>query len=254
MELYKKLVELRCFTYDDMIRLTGSESAAEWKIKNYLQKGYIDRVRRDLYVVVSLETEQPIPNRFQIASCIAGDACVSHHSAFEFYGYANQVFYDVYFTTSKRVRPFEYDGLHYQPVIWRGNAGIQEINNGVRVTSLERAVIDGIADFTRIGGLEELLRCIVLIPSLNEQNLLDVLKTYKRGQLYQKTGYILEAFKDDLQLSDAFFEECAAGTSNSKMYLFKKQDDFVFHEKWKLYGPEELKKLIDKGVSDYDAV
>lgn len=254
MELYKKLVELRCFTYDDMIRLTGSESAAEWKIKNYLQKGYIERVRRDLYVVISLETEQPIPNRFQIASCVAGDACVSHHSAFEFYGYANQVFYDVYFTTSKRVRPFEYDGLHYQPVIWRGNAGIQEINNGVRVTSLERAVIDGIADFTRIGGLEELLRCIVLIPSLNEQNLLDVLKTYKRGQLYQKTGYILEAFKDDLQLSDAFFEECAAGTSNSKMYLFKKQDDFVFHEKWKLYGPEELKKLIDKGVSDYDAV
>lgn len=254
MDLYKKLIDLRVFTYSDMVQLTGSDSKAEWQIKNYLQKGYIERVRRDLYAVVSMETEQPIPSRFQIASHAAADACVSHHSAFEFYGYANQVFYDVYFTTLKRVRPFDYDGLHYQPVIWRGNVEITETNNGVRVTTLERAVIDGIADFSRIGGLEELLRCISLIPSLNEQKLLNVLKAYGRGQLYQKTGYILETFQDDLHLSDAFFKECASGSSNSKMYLFEKQDDFVFHKRWKLYGPENLKKLIDKGVADYDAV
>lgn len=254
MELYKKLIDLRCFTYNDMVCLTGSESAAQWEIKKYLQKGYIERVRRNLYAVISLETEQPIPNRFQIASHIAADASISHHSAFEFYGYASQVFYDVYFTTSKRVRSFEYDELHYRPVVWRGNVGIKEMYGGVRVTTLERAVIDGIADFTRIGGLEELLRCISLIPSLNEQKLLDVLKSYGHEQLYQKTGYILEAFKDELQLPDAFFEECAAGSSDSKMYLFKKQDGFVFHKKWKLYGPRNLKKLIDKGVSDYDAV
>ena len=106
MELYKELAVLRCFTHSDMVRVTGSESAAQWQIKNYLKKGYIERVRRDLYVVVSMETEQPIPSRFQIASRVAGDACVSHHSAFEFYGYANQVFYDVYFATEKKVRPF----------------------------------------------------------------------------------------------------------------------------------------------------
>ena len=32
-----------------------------------------------------------------------------------------------------------------------------------------------------------------------------------------------------------------------------KQDDFVFHKKWMLYAPKELKKLVAKGVSDYDA-
>ena len=76
MELYKKLAVLRCFTHSDMVRVTGSESAAQWQIKNYLKKGYIERVRRDLYVVVSMETEQPVPSRFQIAYPIAGDACV----------------------------------------------------------------------------------------------------------------------------------------------------------------------------------
>ncbi len=254
MDVYKELAALRCFTHSDMVQIVGSESAAQWQIKNYLDKGYIERVRRSLYAVISMETEQPIPSRFQIASRIADDACVSHHSAFEFYGYANQVFYDVYFTTEKKVRPFDYDGLHYQPVIWRGGTGIVEMNNGVRVTSLERTVIDSIADFKRIGGLEEFLRCLVLIPSLDEKKLLEALKMHGLGQLYQKAGYILEVYKDELGLSDTFFHECMTKSTSSKTYLYDKQKDFTFHKKWLLYAPADLKKLIDKGASEYDRV
>ena len=91
MERYKELAALRCFTHDDMVQLAGSESSAVWQIKSYLQKGYIERVRRNLYAVISMETGQAIPNRYQIASRVTDDACVSHHSAFEYYGYANQV-------------------------------------------------------------------------------------------------------------------------------------------------------------------
>lgn len=254
MNLYKELAALRCFTHSDMVRLTGSESAAQWQIKNYLKKGYIERVRRDLYVVISMETEQPIPNRFQIASRVAMDSFISHHSAFEFYGYANQVFYDVYFATEKKVRSFDYDGLHYQPVAWRGSAGVVEMNGVVRVTSLERTVIDSIADFVKIGGLEELLRCLALIPSLDENKLLEALEIYGRGQLYQKAGYVLETYKSELSLSEAFLEKCAMRISASKTYLFDKQDDFVFHEKWLLYAPKDLKELVDKGVKDHGAV
>lgn len=254
MDLYKELAAMRCFTHSDMVQIVGSNSTAKRQIRNYLEKGYIERVRRNLYTVISMETEQPIPSRFQIASNITDDACVSHHSAFEFYGYANQVFYDVYFTTEKNVQPFDYDGVHYQPVIWRGNTGIIETNTGVRVTSLERTVIDSIADFTKIGGLEELLRCLSLIPSLDENKLLEALEMHNRSQLYQKVGYILEAYADEMSLSDEFFSECVAKSSSSKTYLFEKQDDFVFHKKWLLYAPTNIAKLIDKGVDDYDAV
>ena len=51
MERYKELAALRCFTHDDMVQLAGSESSAVWQIKSYLQKGYIERVRRNLYAV-----------------------------------------------------------------------------------------------------------------------------------------------------------------------------------------------------------
>ena len=254
MELYKELAALRCFTHKDMVQLVGSESAAAWQIKNYLQKGYIERVRRDLYAVISMETGQAIPNRYQIASHVADDACVSHHSAFEFYGYGNQVFYDAYLATTKRVRPFSYDGVNYCPLAYRGNTGITETNTGVRVTSLERTVIDSIVDFEKIGGLEELLRCLMLIPSLDSDKLLDALELYGRGQLYQKAGYILEALKDELSLPEQFFTECEKRSSASKTYLFEKQEDFVLHSKWKLFAPKNLKSIVDKGVTDYDAV
>ena len=253
MDLYKELARLRCFSYADMVQLIGSEKAADWQIKTYLKKGYIERVRRNVYVVISMETEQPIANRFQIASQATQDACISHHSAFEYYGYANQVFYEVYFSTCKNVRPFTYDGLQYTPLSNPSAIEILDMNNGVKVTSLERTVIDSIFDMDKIAGLEEILRCLELIPSLNEEKLLDVLEGYSKKQLYQKVGYILEFYKKDLSLSKDFFLKCISCSSSSKTYLTQEIRDNIFHPKWLLYAPKNLKQLINKGV-EYDDV
>lgn len=254
MELYRELAVMRCFTREELVKMTGSDSAADWQIRKYMDKGYIERVRRDLYAVISLETGQPIPNRYQIASHVAEDACVSYHSAFEYYGYANQVFYEIYVATKKRVHSFSYDGIDYQCVRYHGADGIVESEKGVRVTSLERTVIDSIADFEKTGGLEELLRCLLLVPALSADKLLEALALYGCGKLYQKAGYLLESFQEELGLPETFFEECEKHISGSKTYLFPKRDDFILHRRWKLFAPVNLRTLIDKGVNDYDAI
>ena len=137
---------------------------------------------------------------------------------------------------------------------YRGNLGVTETNTGVRVTSIERTVIDSIAVFEKIAGLEELLRCLLLIPVLDSDKLLASLELYGRGQLYQKTGYILESLQDELTLPECFFAECEKRSSSSKTYLFEKQDDFILFPKWKLFAPKELKSIVNKGITDYDAV
>ena len=251
MELYKELTKLRCFTRQELIRLTGSESSAEWRIKDYLKRGYIERIRRDLYAVISMETEQPIANRFHIASKTTEKSFVSYHSAFEYYGYANQVFNEVYFSVGKRVRPFYFDGISYCPIVNDKDVGIIETDIGVRISSLERTVIDGIERFEKIGGLEELLRCIALIPSLDADKLLEALDAYGFGQLYQKTGYILEFFCNELSLPESFFSTCEKRSSASKMYLCERQEDFILYPRWRLFAPKDLNTLINKGVSDY---
>ena len=178
---------------------------------------------------------------------------MSYHSAFEFYGYSNQVFYETQVTSESRFRDFEYDGVTYRRIAPRITGGITEIN-GTRVTTLERTVIDSINLFEKIGGLEELLRCLALIPALDEAALSACLAEYESGFLYQKTGYILSAFAASLGLSDSFFAMCKSHLPKGKSYLSSESHGFIWHEDWKLYAPNNLMHMIDKGVTDYDAI
>ena len=191
---------------------------------------------RTLSCGISLETQQPIANRYVIASHISNDAAVSYHSAFEFYGYSNQVFYETQVTSESRFRDFKYDGVTYRRIAPRITGGITEIN-GTRVTTLERTVIDSINLFEKIGWLEELLRCLALIPTLDEAALSACLAEYESGFLYQKTGYILSAFAASLGLSDSFFAKCKSHLPKGKSYLSSESQGFIWHEEWKLYAP-----------------
>lgn len=253
MKYYEKLLSLGCFTKGELVEITGTEAAAKWLCREYLKKGYIERVKRDLYVAISLETHQPVANRYIIASHINEGATVSYHSAFEYYGYANQVFYETHVTSESRFCDFEYDGVSYQRIAPRITSGVTEIN-GVRVTTLERTVIDSINLFEKNGGLEELLRCIALIPSLDESALAQYLSEYGNGFLYQKAGYILSAFATPLGLSEAFFDLCKEHLPKGKSYLHSATQGFVWHEKWKMYAPADPLRMISKGVTDHDAI
>lgn len=253
MKHYEKLLELGCFSKKDLEHITGSEAAAKWICREYQKNGYIEHVRRDLYVAISLETRQPIASRYVIASHISKDAVVSYHSAFEFYGYGNQVFYEAQVTSESRFRNFEYDGVTYRRIAPRITDGVTMVN-GTRVTTLERTVIDSINLFDKTGGLEELLRCLALIPSLDEAALAACLTEYNSGFLYQKTGYILSAFADSLGLSEDFVALCNAHLPKGKSYLSSESQNYIWNDKWKLYAPQNLMHMMDKGVTDYDAI
>ena len=254
MKYYESMANMGCFSRSELSEaLNLRDATVATLLQQYQKKGYIERVRHDLYVVISIENKQPVLSRYEIGGRIFADACVSHHSAFEVYGYANQVFYEVYVTTNSRFKDFEYDGITYRRMAPKGNVQ-KETARGVRVTGIEQTVIDSINAVDKIGGLEELLRCLLLIPTLDSDKLLASLELYGRGQLYQKTGYILESMREELALPERFFAECEKQSSSSKTYLFEKQDDFVLFPKWKLFAPKNLKSIINKGVTDYDAV
>ena len=93
-----------------------------------------------------------------------------------------------------------------------------------------------------------------VIVLLNEERLIDYLARYDKAFLYQKTGYLLEAFQQEFRLPESFFATCEARSSNSKGY-FSKNDrkDYIMHKRWKLYAPADLTKIIDKGVDYLDA-
>ena len=147
---------------------------------------------------------------------------------------------------------FNFDGLTYMYIASRIKDGVITRPDGVRVTDMERTVIDGIHDSEKVAGLEELLRCIALIPSVREDKLLAYLASYGKQVLYQKAGYILRHFQRAFNLRDTFFSECAAHIGKSTRYLTGNKEG-IYNGEWRLVVPLDLMKITNKGVtSDAD--
>lgn len=248
MKYYEQLLKIGCFSREVLTNLTGNYNTSGSLLKSYLKKGYVFRIKRNLYVAVNLADHQPVVSKYHIAGSINKSAYVSHHSAFEYYGCANQVSYQVDVSSEIPFSSFEFDGNTYAYIASRIEKGVANRSDGARVTDIERTVLDGINDFEKIAGLEELLRCIDLIPSLREDVLLYYLTSYDKQFLYQKTGYILQHFKIMFNLSEAFFNECSAYIGRSTRYLIQGTEG-RYNREWRLVTPIDLHSITDKGVN-----
>jgi len=251
LKYYEQLVDMGCFTTDDVDAMTGNRKTAKSLINAYKKKGLVDGIRRGLYVAMSLETKQPVPNRYAIASNATSDAYVAYHSALEYHGIANQVYFEVFAASKNRFRTFEHGGLVYSFVPSPFDNGVERKADGVRVTDLERTIIDGIDDFDKVGGLDELLRSVEMIPYLNYERLNNYLKAYNKAFLYQKAGYILEHYKDGLKIPDSFFSDCQSMVGKSTRYLYTslKLDQYMFNKQWSLCVPENFMAITRKGAT-----
>ena len=249
MKYYNELLSMGCFTREDIIQLTGNYSTSGTLLNNYLKKGYVRNVKRNLYVAVNLADNEPTVNKFRIAGMITKSAYVSHHAAFEYYGCANQVSYQVEVSSETPFASFDFNGNTYAYLASRIKNGIITQPDGVKVTDTERTILDGIHDFEKNMGLEELLRCLALLPSVNENKLLEYLAGYNKQVLYQKAGYILRYFKDDFRLSEAFFSECANHIGKSTRYLTANENG-MYNKEWRLIVPENLIGITMKGADE----
>jgi len=169
VNVYIELAKYPVFTIDEVKKLTGNVKTAYSQLGRLMKKNLVKKIRKNIYSVVNPTTGQLIATRYQIACAITDNAYISHHSAFEYYGLANQVFYEVYVSSERKFNHFEYDHLTYKYVASRMNEGVVEAKNtaGVKITDLERTMIDSIRDFNKIGGFEELLNCLEGIHYLN---------------------------------------------------------------------------------------
>lgn len=247
LEYYEKLLQLKCFSFDDATKIFGDERKTKNILYTLKKKGLLHSVRRNYYATISLETKEAVATPFEIASSITENSYISHHSAFEFYGLANQVFSDIYVSTERGFREFEFDGRWYHCMKIQRDFGIS-LQKMIRVTDLERTVLDNVKDFDKVGGLEELLRCLEMITVLDEGKLITYLGKYHNQFLAQKAGYLL-SFYPQLKLSDEFFNYCKKNIGNSSRYLYHdlKEEKSIFSKEWNLCVPEDIMQLMNEG-------
>ena len=244
---YAELAKRNTFTMEDVNRLVGNKKTASSLVQRLSKKDLLRKIRSNLYTCVNLVDGQLVASKYHIACAINDTACISHHSAFEYMGISDQVYYEMYVSSTRRFSDFEFEGINYKYIPLKIETGIIAPKNteGIRVTNLERTVVDSIKDFEKIGGIEELLNCIGSISYLKEPEIIKCLDGYDVQFLYQKTGYLLGHYINQLQLSEELISYCKSKIGKSTRYLTK--DSTNYNSEWKLVVPKDLFQITEQG-------
>ena len=236
------------FAKKDVIDQFADDKQFENHMASMVRSGKVVKIRNGLYAQID-NLGVPLTTKFEIASKINDESFVSHHSALEYYGVANQVFNTLTVGSKRKFNDFSFDDVDYtRQAVKDYTQVIYIVTAGVRVATLERAVVDCIDNIDLGGGVDELLNALEQIRVLDENRLAEILQAYNKVILYQKVGFILEQYKDKYMLSDKFFADCKSHLTNQiKYFLNDEYSDIVYNSDWQLMAPKNLKSRISGG-------
>ncbi|MGE4587682.1 MAG: hypothetical protein AB7D05_10110, partial [Mangrovibacterium sp.] len=165
MKYIEALHGLKIFHKKDVVALTKGENAAKEILRRYKKQGIVSQVRRDLYVATDLASKMSLASKFEIAGHITPSSYLSYHAALEYHGIAHQIFYELYVSSKESFNNFDYEGISYTFCPSKSEIGVVTsiTDSLIRVTDLERTVVDCINRIDLSGGLEELVECLAII-------------------------------------------------------------------------------------------
>ena len=229
-------------------KFENEKQYSNWIALKLKSKTY-KKVRSNLYALIDPSTNDIYSTKFEIASKISDSSFVCYHSALEYYGIANQVFSNVLVGSLTKFNSFvfndnEFICKHVKDIKFVNNI----VNEGIRVSSLEKTIIDCIDNIDLAGGIEEVLNALEQIKYINENKLLEILKDINKMFLYQKIGFLFELYNNQLDLSNEFFDECKSHISKKVNYFMQYEfKDTELNEKWNLIAPKNIKSRINGG-------
>ncbi len=203
--------------------LDENASVNEWTQNNllayYKRKGRILGVKRGLYAVVPLgmEPDSFLPDPFLIAAKMAEDSVLSYHTALEFYGSAYSVQNRfIYLSRAQRKklpwRGYDFQGVPFPSTLLRkkkASFGIRtEDRRGlqVKVTVLERTMVDVFDRPDLGGGWEEIWRSMDLVDYLNLEEVVRYTLLLGNSTTVAKVGFYLEQNRERLIVDDSYLK------------------------------------------------
>ena len=229
------------FTYHDIKELYPNRDSFNSFLKRSTKKGNIKQIKKGLYAVVDPTTGNIFASKFQIASRLFDDAYFSYHEALEYYGLATQSFVSRFtYLTHVYVNDVVFEENIYSSKKSTCNLDILDHmnQNGVRVVSLERAIVDSIDDPNLAGGLEEIENALESCRELNIDRVIKMLNYYNKSFLYQKVGFLFEKHFGD-KIPESFYQLCLSKQGNKIQYFEAKVGFSKLILKWKLMVPKE---------------
>lgn len=233
----------------------GAKSAStRATIHQHVRAGNLLRIRRGVYVVVPRgQTPEGLAvDPFAVASRLAPDAVVAYHGALELHGRAHSVSRRVQYLTCTRTRRFEFRGTEFVPVslppALRGLAdaggGIVDRPRGgvsVRVTTLERTLVDILDSPRHGGGWEEIWRSLESVEFFDLDAVIDYALKLGSAVTVARVGFYLEQHREALMVEDGHLERLSAHAPRKPAYLSRgRREPGKLLPRWNLVVPARV--------------
>lgn len=212
------------------------------RLYNRTRRGLLSHVRKGVYM------PSYMTDKFMIGCNAVENGCLVYHSALEYYALHTQSFNWLYVHSTTPFRAFEHlnETYIYKPVNYLANPHTDLTNEDypIRITSLSQTIIDCIRHIDLAGGLEELMNALdwIGLGKLDEAVMIQCLDAAPAKSVYQRTGYLLSLYQEQLGLSDAFFGHCKERIGNNVSYLTPDEDCDTYDKKWKICVPQIIQK------------
>src|SRR3990172_9476049 len=208
--------ELGAFLRTDKAR---SAKTGEALLAYHQQHGRILRVRRGLYCAVPPGADPatcPV-DAYLLAAKMTDDAVLAYHTALEFHGKAYSVFEELQYLTDRAARPVTFRSYRFRPVRFPKKLtaedkqlfGVKEMDRAgitVRVTTLERTLVDLLDRPDLGGGWEEIWRSLESVEFFDLDKVVEYARLLGNATTAAKVGYFLDRHRKALMVEDAHLE------------------------------------------------
>ena len=216
--------------------------------------GRLVRVRRGLFAVIPPGADSdtyPI-DPFLIASRLTQDGVLSHHTALEFHGRAYSVWRHLTYMASRPLEPLTfrhhvYRGARFPEALVRagkeqfGVSTAERAGMSLRVTSLERTLVD-ILDRPHIsGGWEEIWRSLETVEFFDLDRIVEYVLLLRKAAAASKVGYYLEEHRESLMVEERHLKALRSRRPRQPHYVDRRRSgDGSLVAAWNLVVPNEV--------------
>lgn len=219
----------------------------------HLKKQHIIRIRRGLFASIpatfrDVAEEFPVDS-YLLAGRITQDAVIAYHSAFDLHGVSYSLHHQCLYLSEQLIRPFKFNEtdfirLPFPNSLLEQNATQMDVISidrqglNVKVTSLERTLVDVLDRPNYGGGWEEIWKTADHISILNLDKVINYVQLLNNATTTAKLGFFLEHFKQQFGAEESSLKVLEAQKPSGVHYLKRgKRESGKLLKRWNLVVP-----------------
>lgn len=251
---HKFFFEHKIFTFEQFAKAMANPiPTCRIMLNQHLKRGNIVRIKQALYASIpsGADPERYPIDPYAIISFLAHDALLAYHTALQFHGIAHSIYFQHVFQSTEKIRSFQFrqdrfKATQYPTTLTKSKHFIftEEIDHHgfkVRVTQIERTLVDVLDRINLSGGLEEVWRSLSNIQTVKVKNIIEYALLLNNTTTIAKIGFYLRLRQKEWGIEESNLLPLKQHLPRSVHYLDRKNRiNGKYIKEWKIVVPNEL--------------